>query len=185
MIIGVDIDNVIADTEKELRRVLADNWGIVLEREDIKDYALANMPGVEGKVLNGLTDMFGEGGIFLRLEPMEGAADTLHRLMKSHEVHLVTSRPEKVRPHTEEWLKKNEIPYNELIFADGTKLNGVPYELFIEDQDNFATELAESGAFVLLYDAPWNRHVEHVNIDRVYNWEDVQRFCFPPCAIGR
>lgn len=185
MIIGVDIDNVIADTERELRRVLRDTWGIGLEREDIKDYALANMPGIEGEILDGLMGMFGEGEIFLRLEPMEGAGDTLHRLMKSHEVHLVTSRPEHVRPQTEEWLKRHDIPYHDLMFADGTKLNGVPYELFMEDQDNFATELAESGAFVLLFDAPWNRHVEHVNIDRVHSWEDVRKFCFPPCAIGR
>jgi len=185
MIIGVDIDNVIADTEKELRNVLLDTWGIALDREDISDYALQNMPGIQGDVLDGLIKMFAEGDIFLRLEAIDGAGETLRRLANSHELHLVTSRPEKVRPQTVEWLKTNDIPYHDLIFSEKTKLNGVPYELFIEDQTNFALELAESGAFVLLFDAPWNRQLEHVNIDRVYTWDDVRKFCFPPCAIGR
>jgi hypothetical protein len=24
-----------------------------------------------------------------------------------------------------------------------------------------------------------------VNIERVYSWQDVRRFCFPPCALGK
>jgi uncharacterized protein len=184
MIIGVDIDNVVADTEKELRRVLRKRWGIGLEREDITDYALKNLPGIDGETYAELVELFREGGIFLDLDVFDGAKETLERLVSKYEVHLVTSRPERVRDKTLEWLKMHEIPYNKLIFSEHTKLNGVQYELFIEDQENFAVELAESGAFVLLFDAPWNRHVEHVNIDRVYGWDDIQRFCFPPCALG-
>ena len=126
---------------------------------------------------------FNSGGIFLDLEVIEGARETLERLAERHRLVLVTSRPERVRPHTEKWLDKNKIRYDELHFSTKTKVNGIPYELFLEDQDNFAYELAEDGTFVLLFDAPWNRHVEHENISRVFSWSDVRKFCFPPCAI--
>lgn len=184
MIIGVDIDNVIADTEKELRRVLLDTKGICLDREDITNYSLRNITGVDDETLGEILAMFNDGGVFEGLDVIEGAKETLGRLVVAHRIVLVTSRPERVRAQTETWLKRESIPYHELMFAQDSKVNGVPYELFIEDQDNFARELAEDGTFVLLFDAPWNRHVEHVNIDRVYSWEDVRKFCFPPCALG-
>lgn len=184
MIIGVDIDNVIADTEKELRRVLLETKGIRLNREDITNYSLNDIGGIDPETLRELLAMFNEGDVFSGLEVIDGASETLELLMKAHRVELVTSRPEKLRLQTEAWLARNNVPYHELKFASHSKVNGVPYELFLEDQDNFARELAESGTFVLLFDAPWNRHVEHENIDRVYSWEDVQRFCFPPCAMG-
>jgi len=183
MIIGVDIDNVIADTEKELRRLLNERKGLNLTREDITSYTLENIAGIERGDLKDILDMFNHGDIFLNLEVAEGARETMERLAEKHEVVLVTSRPAGVEAHTRTWLKRNEIPFHRLVFADGTKVNDIPYELFLEDQGNFACELAESGTFVLLFDAPWNRDVSHDNMDRVYSWDDVQKFCFPPCAI--
>lgn len=183
MIIGVDIDNVIADTEKELRRVLLETKGVSLNREDITNYSLRNITGIDGDTLAEILGMFNDGDVFTRLDVIDGAKDTMERLHIYHEVKLVTSRPERVRRQTEDWLAKNGIPFHDLIFSGESKVNGVPYELFLEDQDNFACELAEAGTFVLLFDAPWNRHVEHVNIDRVYSWDDVAKFCFPPCAM--
>lgn len=185
MIIGVDIDNVIADTEKSLRRMLLEERGIRLKREDISSYSLEGIAGIGREELSFILDRFNNGGIFLDVEVIEGARETIARLKERHRIDLVTSRPEKVADLTREWLGRNGILYDELHFASKTKLNGIPYDLFLEDQDNFASELAEDGTFVLLFDAPWNRHVEHVNIERVYSWQDVQRFCFPPCALGR
>jgi uncharacterized HAD superfamily protein len=184
MIIGVDIDNVIADTEKELRRVIFEKMGLKLDREDITSYSLDNIAGIEREDLIDILGMFDSGDIFLGLEVIDGARETLGMLKKSHEIVLVTSRPEGVREHTSIWLEREGIPYDKLLFASKTKVNGVPYELFIEDQDKFACELAEDGTFVLLFDAPWNRHVRHENINRVYTWEDVRKFCFPSCALG-
>lgn len=185
MIVGVDIDNVIADTEKSLRRLLFDERGIRLDREDISSYSLEGIAGIGREDLSFLLDRFNNGGIFLDVEPIEGARETILRLKERHRIVLVTSRPEKVAFITREWLDRNGIPYDELHFASKTKLNGIPYDLFLEDQDNFAYEIADEGTFVLLFDAPWNRSVRHVNIERVYSWQDVQRFCFPPCALGR
>ena len=185
MIIGVDIDNVIADTEKELRRLLFEQRGLNLTREDIKSYTLENIAGMSREDLAYIMDLFNNGEIFLGLEVIEGAKETLERLRENkHDIVLVTSRPKKVEALTVKWLSRNMIPYNGLHFASGTKLNGISYDLFLEDQDNFAYEIAENGTFVLLFDAPWNRHVEHVNINRVFSWHDVDRFCFPPCALG-
>jgi len=184
MIIGVDIDNVIADTEKELRRIILKRRGLKLTREDITSYSLDNIAGLEREELADILDLFNHGDIFLDLEVIDGARETLIMLREKHSIVLVTSRPEGVRVKTESWLAREDIPYDELHFVSGTKVNGIPYELFLEDQDKFARELAEDGTYVLLFDAPWNRHVEHENISRVYNWEDVRKFCFPSCALG-
>jgi len=184
MIIGVDIDNVIAETEKELRRVIFEKKGLSLTREDITSYSFENVAGIEREDLKEIFEMFNEGGIFLDLEVMEGARETMSLLNEKHRIVLVTSRPACVERHTRQWLEREGIPYDELHFATEKKANGIPFDLFFEDQDKFAIELAEEGAYVLLFDAPWNRHVEHDNINRVYSWQDVHRFCFPPCALG-
>lgn len=185
MIIGVDIDNVIADTEKKLRQLLSEERGITLAREDIRNYRLENIAGIGRDELSFIMDRFNNGSMFLDVEVIEGAGETIERLKERHRIIIVTSRPEKVAAITRQWLAKNYIAYDELHFVSNTKVNGIPYDLFLEDQDNFATELADEGTFVLLFDAPWNRDVEHENIERVYSWQDVRRFCFPPCALGR
>ena len=184
MIIGVDIDNVIADTEKELRRLIREKMGLVLAREDITSYTLEGVRGLTRDDLDGIFEEFKDGGIFLGLDVIEGARETLERLAVRHRVVLVTSRPRTVEDKTLEWLERERIPFHELHFATETKVNGIPYELFLEDQDNFARELAEAGTFVLLFDAPWNRRLEHENISRVYTWSDVEKFCFPPCSLS-
>jgi hypothetical protein len=184
MIIGVDIDNVIADTEKRLRAWIYDTNGLKVEREDITSYALDTVPGMDEDTLGKILKEFRHGDIFLDLDVMEGAKDTLDSLYVNHRIVLVTSRPHIVEEKTRQWLSEKNIPFHELIFNEHTKVNGTPYEVFIEDQGNFATELADDGTFVLLYDAPWNRHIEHDNMDRVFNWEDIRKFMFPPCATG-
>jgi len=183
LIIGVDIDNVIADTEKEVRRILFEKRGVKLEREDIVNYSLENIAGIERDDLADIIDMFNHGDIFLGLEVIEGARETMENLKRYHRIVLVTSRPASTEDKTKRWLAKEQIPYDELHFAGESKVNGIPYELFLEDQGNFARELAEDGTFVLLFDAPWNRELVHENINRVYNWQDVHKFCFPPCAM--
>ncbi len=93
MIIGVDIDNVIADTEKEVRRVLKNDRGINLVRDDFKHYALENMPGLSSENLDYILGRFKDGSIFLNAPVIGGARETLRRLMQRHRVVLVTSRP--------------------------------------------------------------------------------------------
>lgn len=185
MIIGVDIDNVIADTEKELRRVLFERRGLKLTREDITSYSLDDVAGITRADLKDIIALFNHGDIFSRLDVIEGARETLELLKVRHRIELVTSRPATVEARTLDWLERNGIPFDDLIFAKESKVNGTPYELFLEDQENFAVELAEEGTYVLLFDAPWNRHIEHENMTRVCSWQDVYRFCFPPCALGR
>jgi len=184
MIIGVDIDNVIADTEKELRRVLYEKRGVTLKREDITSYSLDNIAGIEREDLKEILSMFNDGDVFLNLDVIEGAKETLDLLKQRHRIELVTSRPQRAEPQTRQWLERHGIPYDELHFVTESKLNGITYELFFEDQEKFACELAEEGSYVLLFDAPWNRHVEHDNMSRVFSWADVYKFCFPPCATG-
>ena len=184
MIVGVDIDNVIADTEKEVRRVMFEDRGIKLARDDFRDYAPEKLDRFSKEDLDYILGRFRDGNIFLDVEAIDGARETLDRLMGRHRVVLVTSRPPLVEDFTRRWLKKNEIPYHELHFTPQSKLNGIAYDLFIEDQDNFAREIADSGTYVLLYDAPWNRHFTHENCERVLSWDDIRKFCFPPCALG-
>ncbi|MBI5189686.1 MAG: hypothetical protein HZA22_03275 [Nitrospirae bacterium] len=184
MIIGVDIDNVIADTEKELRRVLLERRGLDLTREDIKTYTLENVAGITRQDLKDIMDLFNHGEIFTQLEVIEGARETLELLKVRHRIELVTSRPSSVERQTLSWLERHGIPFDDLIFSGKSKVGGTQYELFFEDQENFAIELADEGTYVLLFDAPWNRHVEHENMCRVHSWQDVYRFCFPPCALG-
>ena len=43
----------------------------------------------------------------------------------------------------------------------------------IDDNPKVSTFLADNGIQVLLFDAPYNRGLEHKNIRRVHNWKEI------------
>ena len=98
-------------------------------------------------------------------------------LYKQNNIYFVTARDKSLELLTNLYLKKHNLPSNNL-FVLGTH-NKVPAaknlncDIFIEDSYDNAIQLSNSGFKVLLIDTNYNRLPINNNIIRVYNWNEI------------
>ena len=115
-----------------------------------------------------------QGKIFGLLEPIEGSRKIVGQLVEKHEVHLITSRPEKAHQVTRDWLAKNGIRYTSLQMAHdfNDKIQKMcMYDIVIEDELEVARVIESKGVPVILFDYPWNRIGQRIK--RVKDWQEA------------
>jgi len=100
-------------------------------------------------------------------------------------LHIITARHSKLEKTTQEWVRNHFSDFFQNIhFAnDNSKQSQPKYSicqdigasLMIEDNLDYALELADNGVACFLLEKPWNRHrtEEHERIKRVKNWEEI------------
>ena len=103
---------------------------------------------------------------------------------EGHEIYIITARNDygvpqeyigKMKEIVPKWLKDNNIPYDKIIYTEGSKL---PYcvgnyvEIMIEDSPRNVEELSTKIP-VLCFNCKYNENLEGKNITRVYSWYDV------------
>lgn len=113
------------------------------------------------------------------------ASEVVNKLKEDgHEIYIITARNEygltgddygKMRQFVKEWLEKNNIYYDKIVYTEGSKL---PYcignyiDVMIEDWDKNVKEISTKIP-VLCYNCSYNKDVEGKNITRVYSWYDI------------
>ena len=115
----------------------------------------------------------------------EFAADVIRQLkQEGNEIYIITARNEyglpqeesgKMPEFTKEWLEKNYIIYDRLIFTEESKLKycvGNYIDVMIEDSEKEVKEI-ETKMPVLCFSACYNIKVEGRNVTRVYSWYDI------------
>jgi len=163
----IDIDNVIAQTDRVMRRVIADYTGnrVQLVYEDVQEY---NYYDCKDKAGNGISDiewqkvheLFSEPRYLWLIEPTSGAVEGLHRLAEHGTLHLATSRMRKARTVTVEWLDNHGFPPHELHFIKHGEKHAClhSFSAAVEDDYKQAKAFASSAktpCFLLRH--PWNR----------------------------
>ena len=79
--------------------------------------------------------------------------------------------------YVEEWLNKNNIPYNEIITGSGSKKDKCiknRIDMMIEDKESNVLSISEVIP-VLCFDAPYNKGASNQNITRVYSWYQIYK----------
>lgn len=92
---------------------------------------------------------------------------------KTHENGKINN--ENIKECTLNWLRKNNIEYDKIIFTKTPKVNEIlenKIDIMIEDSPTTINELVKV-VKVLYYDTRYNRNIEHKNITRVYSWYDI------------
>ena len=172
MKIGIDIDNVIANTFQDLSgyfnqfmRVQADPIEVIrIMRKDKLKMLAYYFAAWKSKIMT-------------QVSLVEGAAETIREWHNEHDIKLITSRLFIFNRQTRHWLQQHNIPYNELHHArektKHQKANGC--EVFIEDNLEECEILADHCERVFLFDHPWNRvPVAKKNIIRIKNWKEIR-----------
>ena len=121
------------------------------------------------------------------LPPKTFAPEILRKLHdEGHEIHLITARTEidplypdymqgEISQYTKKWLKKFDIPYDELHFATADKgaccrENGI--DIMVEDDCPNLRKLM-GNTHIIVYNMPYNNLPEFDGLDRAHGWYAV------------
>lgn len=116
----------------------------------------------------------------------EYASEVIEKLMQEeNKIYIITARDEygmpkeyygKMQEITKNWLEKNNIKYNKLIFSpDKEKLqkcieNNV--DIMIEDSPSNILNISQK-VKVIKYDCSYNQEVQNSNIIKAYSWYHI------------
>ncbi len=185
MRIGLDIDDTICNTHfilmKYALKYNAEHGNKPLLKYDTNDFS---------KVFGWSDD---EVYTFFRtyyldalkeIEPKFGVKEALENLKKAgHEIIFITIRNDKecagegeARRITEEWLKKYEIPYDELYTAVFNKkecCQKAKIDIFVDDSEKNCLAVSELGIKTFIAMNCFNQTFENDKIGKIYSMNDL------------
>ena len=124
---------------------------------------------------------------YIKNEPARKFASEIIKKLRNdgNKIFIITARyktfengqinNENVKECTLNWLRKNKIEYDKVIFTKPPKVKEIlenKIDIMIEDSPTTINELVKV-VNVLYYDTRYNRDIEHENITRVYSWYDI------------
>lgn len=183
MIIGLDIDNVIADLDKTyLEYFLREdknkrNAGVINSKA--RHVTDGMFDWSEKEVDDFIADNMDEMGQNLSL--VKGAKFYIDKLKEDHhQIYLLTHRKNKYWKNpesiTKQWLVKNEIHYDELIFTENTDKSPEcikhHIDMMFDDSISNCTTMVKSGIQCYVFKTRYNENYKK-NLKMVYDWEDL------------
>lgn len=187
MVIGIDFDDVLADTVGQLIEFHNDVYGTTLTRDQFHSPRWWEVwGGTRDQSVKKFFE-FKDTSHFKNVQPVEYAIDAIDELSKNHTLVVITSRQIEFVEETNDWIKKHfPNKFKDIFLANHahwalsgestTKLEICKKEqvnILIEDNLEYAEECAEEGIQVLLLDTPWNQGKLPDNVYRVHSWKEI------------
>ena len=184
--LGFDLDEVVVNITDVIEKHMMEKYNIYWPAEYFKEYGLVDGTYHTDEKLNktiqaDLWEVANLPEFQFKAEPFVGAKEALLLLKKAgHKISFITSRPKQNKSFTVEWLKHNDIPFDELKVIGhgeekgvyGHKLN---LDMFVDDLEKHLFSMFDHKKMwkkgLLLFDRPWN--IKDVSFDRVNNWVEI------------
>jgi uncharacterized protein len=173
--ICVDIDGTVTDGYYWLE-LSNKHFSKDVKREQVTQYDIPTVLGVTNEEYDEFYKKY-KIEIHSKDPIKKHAKEILEKLSIKHKIYFITARDTELKETTHSYFREYEIHY------DGIFMLGSHYKLdqakdlccdiFIEDNYNTASELAEAGIRVLLMDHYYNRRPLLENMVRVHNWDEV------------
>jgi len=164
--IAIDMDGVMADVESHMLNRYKDETGILLTKEEIKgrtEEGLFPDTTLLRKICN-------EPGFFRTLPLMDGAIETVKRLMENYEVYVVSAAMEYPLSLFEkrEWLAEHFpfISWRNIIFCGDKSIIDTDYLI-----DDHCKNLDFCKGKALMFTAFHNVNLHHHQ--RINHWDEV------------
>ncbi|HEV8241482.1 MAG TPA: hypothetical protein VGS57_19115 [Thermoanaerobaculia bacterium] len=195
--IYVDLDDVLAETVRAFSRVLAHEYGRIIDFAEVRSFDLGLSFNLGPADLHHFMQLAHKPDVLVNVEPIPGAIDTLRQWRKlGVQIIVVTGRPPSTADVTRQWLRMHSVPHHALFFVRKYPKNphvGDPsgsvslkalarsrFALAVEDNPKMANFLVRHlGIPVLLFGRPWNttppqprRQLRHLVI-RCESWAAV------------
>lgn len=182
-ILGVDVDNVLADYTDAFRQVVAAGTG--RDPEDLPvptTWSAYEEWGLNDRTFNQWHRRAVVDERILRdADPIPGGAEALRNLSEAGvRIRIVTHRLYLSGTHalvasdTVEWLEEHGIPYWDLCFV--ARKGDVGCDVYIDDAPHNILHLRERGHRAIVFDWPYNREVDGEPLDgpRATDWEEAE-----------
>ena len=184
MRIGIDIDGVMTDIERFIidyatKFCYDNNIEYKINPLEYNEYKMLNIS--EENAEKFWNEYLGWYSQDCPVRPF--CIKTIQKLKKENEIYIITARNEYGLPQklygtmqqmVKEWLAKNKIEYDRLIFTQDKlkecKENKV--DIMIEDCPSIIEKLSDD-IKLFCFDADYNKKVSGKNVIRVYSWYDI------------
>lgn len=187
----VDIDNVVADSDPVMRRLIADvtQGRVQLSQDDVHEFDYRNCHATNGAKLTDTEwnvvheERFSSHDELVAIPPIEGAVEAIKRLREVYSVHFVTSRLPVARAATAMWLSQHEFVPKQI--PKGKSPPGLHFLSSREKHlvfDHIAAAIDDDASQVKNFDQagcelsiafakPWNKSLEgDSRIERIGDW---------------
>lgn len=186
MNIGVDIDNTITNT----RELIIDYVQIFAKENNLEtkvsqgQYSLEKSLHWETATTNQFFNKY-LADIYRDVSPKPNALEVLHELQSNHSLFLITSRNQRdpiIEATTQQWLSTHQVPYDVLVMNNTENMHHFSklqacqehrINVMIEDHHDLSLELSRFIP-VIMFDYPYNAHLNVNNIIRVKDWLEVR-----------
>lgn len=173
--IVVDLDNTLLDaTTPHLRyynQVSGDNF----TNADVNDVYLYRLYSWNEEEQESIYNRFGHA-IHWESSPYPGAIETLNQLAKQHTITIMTARPSQFRQVTLKWLEHYGAEFHHIMFTEHKYKEFIHLggDVLVDDAPHYAIEFSAHGLPVVLYNQPYNYHINNNYIHRASNWKEVK-----------
>lgn len=170
------MDNTILDATASHLHYFNLASGLSKKPEDVHDFYMYRLYGWSWEERDAVFQKYGED-IFWNSSPYPDAIEVLAHLYDQHTISFITARTEPFRGITLKWLDHHKINYHHIVLVEN-KLEAcqkLEVDLLIDDAPHYAEEFAASSKPYLLYDQPYNRHVNHELVYRAASWLEIKK----------
>jgi len=187
MLLGIDFDDVVADSMDVIVRLHNGKYGTAFKKEDVVAPMVEEVWGGTQEEWRAKLDEFFGTKHLAELSPMAGAIPAMRELkVAGHELYIMTARSDRDVEATELWLTLHfpdvfrGVHYGQSLSDDPAKRRSkaamckeLGVELMIDDHMKNAVECAAAGIPALLFDQPWNQGELPPGVKRVRSWNEI------------
>jgi uncharacterized HAD superfamily protein len=184
MKIGVDLDDVLADSLPQYLQAFNDRFGVDVELADAAWRIADRFPQIPRQEADEFFSELIEDGFFSSRPLVPHAKEAVEALADGgHRLYIITGRTPRDEQITMDWLTRigvlshfeavmhrtrNPVERHKADVAAGLALG-----LFIEDELAVALAVADTAIPVLLFDRPWNQGPLPDNVRRIGSWHEA------------
>ena len=185
MRIGIDIDEVIADTLSVVLKNHNAEFGTAFSRNDFYSYRFWETWG--GTREEAIKEIYSFWSNHIQNVPlMRGALENIYELKRAgHTLYVVTGRQDEFIEETKTWIQKH-FPgiFEDIFFTNAYGLNKqsrskakickeLGIDVLIEDDLDHINDCIQQGVRVVLFDSPWNKSASP-DVTRVHSWKEIE-----------
>ena len=194
MLIGVDLDSVLAYLEDPLFRFHNDRFGTKDKIKDAKDYDMWLLwKCTPRESFDRICDFY-RSPYMDEVLPVKGAIKGIAKIKQKHELVVITSRPNWIEEKTNNWINmyfpgvfKQVIQTNQFSHASEKKVKksevclNIGAKVFIDDCPAYCEDCAGAGISVYMFARPWNKKAPlGENVARVSGWGEIEKRLLSP-----
>jgi hypothetical protein len=184
--IAIDIDSTLHHYWDLLSDAAQRRFGIELPYEEQFDWGITRLKPRQLELCIAETH---NDEVILGGRPYPGAVETVRRWHEAgHFIHITSHRDTRAHPATEEWLRRIELPFDELYcsFDKVSRCSEIGIDVLVDDSPINIERALASGIVPATLVHPWNADVcEEDDVVSGRDWAELERNLAPLLAPER